>query len=129
MQGKFPCAGLTFSFCFSLCKVVALQSYLDSYKGRTQSSHCYQKHSKQTVLKANDQVKKLLHEVQSLFPGRNYQETTERHKAEHTLCLTPGKLSRNVKYEVSQTSNRYSHWSPSSFAVHVHQNFSPGFAF
>lgn len=60
------------------------------------------------VLTANGQVKKLLREVQSLFLGRNYQETTGRHKAKHTLCLTPGKLSRNVKYEVSQASSKQS---------------------
>lgn len=83
---------------------------------------------KQIVLKDYDQVKNLLHEVQSLFPGRNYEETIGRHKAKHTLCLTPGNLSRNFKYEVSQASSKHNHRSPSSPALNDHMNFSPDFA-
>lgn len=57
------------------------------------------------VPKANHQIKKL-REVQSMFPRRNYQETRGTREAKHILCLSPGKLSRNVKCEVSQTYHK-----------------------
>lgn len=68
--------------------------------------------------------KKHLCEVHSLFSGRNDPETLGRHEVKH-LCLTPGKLSRNIKYEIPQSSSKHSHWSLNSLQS---RNFSPGFA-
>lgn len=57
-----------FHFVFPYGMLIAQQSYFSSCEEWRQAGHCYQK---RMVFRANDQIKKLLREIQSLFPGKN----------------------------------------------------------